>query len=549
MNNGVEYPSKTDGIPYEAIKLSHRGLRKACADKIVRPENDQNWSKKPQFSYLVGGPTEANSKLLGYLYEIGVHTIVVEGCYVDRDFMDDFAHYYVKCFHRYDRFCKRLHFFNFSFTTEDLRIFLQGESGKLNQSKLQEGYKGFIVVKPLPLTFLGRTCLTTYDEEADDGCTRHFTVTRDYEVGFFGTKLVVKKTLAFQEQDAVLAACATTALWTAFQKTSDAFNHYIPSPAQITESAAGYFVKDPKTFPSRGLTTNQIFQAIKSVDLSVEAPFGKFDPYDIADIGILVSAAYGFLKHGLPVIIGFEFIEGPYKGSRHVVTAIGFAMDYRATDTGFKWDDGSTLNLRSYRMRRFYVHDDGVGPYSRLSIDYKENKLITGWKDGSVNLSAIPTLIAIPTYLKMRIPFEAILIQANIINNLLQWLIPICFGPDAKSGFEWEIYSTDVNHLKKDIGDDKKLAGKVREYYLALHFPRFIWRAIGRFGGVVKIDLLFDATDFTSGNFLHTVVLYDELREFFKKNVKLLLKGIHDADSIKILKVIEKVVDSALASG
>lgn len=545
MNNGVEHFSQTGRIPYKAIEISHSGLREACAHEVVRPENDQNWSEKPQFSYLVKPQPKPDQKPLGYLHEIGVETVVVEGCYVDRDFLDDFAHYYVKCFNSYDRFCKRLHFFDFPFTTEDLRIFLQDESGKLNQSTLQKGYKGFIVVKPLPLTFFGRTCLTTYDEEADDGCTRHFTVTRDYEVGFFGTKLVVKKTLAFQEQDAVLAACATTALWTAFQKTSDIFHHQIPSPAQITESAAGYFVKDPKTFPSRGLTTNQIFQAIKSVNLSVEAPFGQFDPYEIDDIGVLVSAAYGFLKHGLPVIIGFEFTEGPYKGSRHVVTATGFAMDYNATDTGFKRDDGSILNLRAYRMRRFYVHDDGVGPYSRLTIDYKENRLITGWKDGNVNLSAIPTLIAVPTYLKMRIPFEAILYQANIMDNVLRWIIPICFGPNAKSGFEWEIYSTDVNHFKKDIGFNKELIGKVREYYLALHFPRFIWRAVGRFGGEVKIDLLFDATDFTSGNFLHSVILYDELREFFKKNVKLLLKGIHDADSIKLLKVIEKVVDSA----
>ena len=47
-----------------------------------------------------------------YFNNIGAKTIVVERKYVDKDYLEDFAAYYVRCFHPYDRFCARLHFFD-----------------------------------------------------------------------------------------------------------------------------------------------------------------------------------------------------------------------------------------------------------------------------------------------------------------------------------------------------------------------------------------------------------------------------------------------------
>ncbi len=69
--------------------------------------------------------------------------------------------------------------------------------GSLRQKDLQDGYLGFIVVKPLPRTIIGRTCLKTYDSK---GGTRHFPIVRRYPVHLFGIPLRVE-TLAFQEQD------------------------------------------------------------------------------------------------------------------------------------------------------------------------------------------------------------------------------------------------------------------------------------------------------------------------------------------------------------
>ena len=97
-----------------------------------------------------------------YFDTLQAETILIENDYVDRDFLEDFAGYYVRCFHKYKSTCTRLHFFTESFATQDFESFLTGENQSLTVELLQNSYLGFIVVKPLPRTIIGRTCLKTY---------------------------------------------------------------------------------------------------------------------------------------------------------------------------------------------------------------------------------------------------------------------------------------------------------------------------------------------------------------------------------------------------
>ena len=46
-----------------------------------------------------------------YFGELKAKTILVENCYIDRDYLEDFSAYYVRCFASYKRLCTRLHFF------------------------------------------------------------------------------------------------------------------------------------------------------------------------------------------------------------------------------------------------------------------------------------------------------------------------------------------------------------------------------------------------------------------------------------------------------
>src|SRR5882724_6416489 len=166
-----------------------------------------------------------------YFKRVGAKTIVIEQEYIDRDFLEDFAGYYVRCFPDYERKGSRLHFFDFSFSQNQFLSVLDGGNRQLVQ-KLQKGYLGFIVVKPLPETIIGRTCLATYPEEQN----RSFPITRVYDANICGIPLTVKS-LAYQKQDRVAAACATSALWSVFHGTGKLYHHHIPSPVEITQAA------------------------------------------------------------------------------------------------------------------------------------------------------------------------------------------------------------------------------------------------------------------------------------------------------------------------
>src|SRR5690348_4372841 len=82
--------------------------------------------------------------LKGYLTEIGAKTIIVELDYVDRDYLEDFAAYYVLCFVQYERRCKRLHFFSETFSHADLTEFLRTRNGSVNADNLSAAYLGFM---------------------------------------------------------------------------------------------------------------------------------------------------------------------------------------------------------------------------------------------------------------------------------------------------------------------------------------------------------------------------------------------------------------------
>ncbi|MEK7793860.1 MAG: hypothetical protein AAB353_04990, partial [Candidatus Hydrogenedentota bacterium] len=127
---------------------------------------------------------------------VSAKTVVCEPEYMDKDFLEDYASYYVRCFNKYNKFCARVHFFNRAFSQAEFEDVLSHQSVSLSEQELQDSYLGFVVLKRLPVHVLGRTCLKTYEETGE----RHYPIQRNYDVNLYGLNLRVR-TLAFQEQD------------------------------------------------------------------------------------------------------------------------------------------------------------------------------------------------------------------------------------------------------------------------------------------------------------------------------------------------------------
>ncbi len=447
---------------------------------------------------------------------VGARTVVVEADYVDRDFLLDYAGYYARCFKDYSRHCARLHFFTIEFSKTEFEQVLSGRNDQLKSKLMSQGsYLGFIVVKPVPQTVIGRTCLTTYDDTNTD---REFPNTRNYEVHLFGIPLSVC-TLAFQEQDQVVSACATSALWTAFHGTGKLFHHPIPPPIEITNAA--YLVEsesEPRALPNQGLSLIQIFHAIRAVTLE---PFRV----NALDEHVLKSTIFGYLKSGIPLVLVFYIYDNrthpPSYMGRHAVTVTGYnigrpeAVPFGSTD----------FRLVASRIDKLYVHDDQIGPFARVVFDGQhvcltQNGVCTGvpslsssWPgaDGTLDMGRIvPDILVAPLYQTIRVPFEVIHDLILDFDSVLQELGSHGFS-DVSGEFEWSIYLISANDMKNEVLENPNIGSEEKREILLECMPRFLWRAHARSvkRNIDVIDVLFDSTEIKQGKLCHRVIPYD----------------------------------------
>ncbi len=227
-------------MAFDVYKFTTDGFKGLVANERATYEYiSSNPHKFPQVVYLAG-----------YLGHLGAKTVVVEHRYVDRDYLADYSSYYASCFDDFGPRCKRLHFFSSTFIEDELRGWITAPRDDVDAG-LQGAYLGFVVVRPLPEALIGRTVLATYQQQANRTYAK-----RKYKVSLFGIDLTIDS-LAYQQQDNVVAACATVALWTAFHKTSKVFEHPLLRPADTTATASRV-QGSGRAMPSHGLRPEHI---------------------------------------------------------------------------------------------------------------------------------------------------------------------------------------------------------------------------------------------------------------------------------------------------
>jgi hypothetical protein len=505
LSPAVSRKSKARSVaaPYEVHPYSKDVLIGLIAE-LSRQNTPEQIATKSQTNYLDG-----------YFEHAKVTTVLVERCYVDRDYLEDFAAYYVRCFEPYERYCSRLHFFSHRFDAEGFNEILSASPDDPALSKFRESYCGFIVIKPLPQTVIGRTCLKTYT--SDDG--RTFPAARRFSANLFGISLDIAQTLPFQEQDRIVAACATSALWSVLQATAKEFQHSLLTPIEITRAATELSPTDNRMIPNRdGLSTAMMAEAIRSVQLE---PLHLQVPRNDEDT--LRSALYAYLQARIPLILGIALfdVSNPRKPrpiGEHAVAVTGYHLDSKraepAPNTGFR--------QVSKRIDKIYVHDDQLGPFARMKFDGRKLRLedesgrrVTcqslstslSSQDGTETVRAFPRIILVPLYHKIRIPYDDVFQAIIKFDGFLKTLR----GPLDRSmrDLEWDIHLTTVNDLKIHLQRSCELQGTSRLNWLSRPMPRFLWRASARTPKAKAMEILFDATDIHTSNGVHGVIFYD----------------------------------------
>lgn len=340
------------------------------------------------------GTSPQGEYLRSYLKELGAKTVVVEDQYIDKDYLIDYCNFYARSFEPSDKYTTRLHFFKKKFKkTEFEKKFFYDENF---QDELNELYLGFVVIKPIGFDnkykFIGRTVLKTYSSEAYNRETkskekRHFT-TFDYFASLYGVKLKIES-LPYQTQDSVVAACATTAIWTSLHALNDLFGTIRQSPFEITETSVSSPGID-RNFPSTGLDIIQMKEYFNSIGLETESIYVA--NYKCAKaIPEIIKA---FLNFKLPIIACIKLIkDDPKNPDNHAVVISGYRSD----------DEGNLTEI--------YVHDDRIGPYSRV-MPHNGDKNFLHWSNEWITMRGYKNVqverFLIPLYPKIRLSFNKI---------------------------------------------------------------------------------------------------------------------------------------------
>lgn len=467
---------------------------------------------KPQITYL-------DNFLNGLVSQDNRIVFVYENEYIDKHYLEDYSTYYVTCFKPYRKTSSRVHFFKVESKDLDykgeFKKALDGQDTFIND----DNYLGYIVIRPIPQTFLAKVCLKRY---YTNDRLKKYTIIKDYSVSLFGINLKVESA-AFQEQDKILSACATTSLWSFFHAHPHTmFN--LPSSSSITRSAYPEENGHHREFPNSGLSTDMICRSLRAYDFApeyFEFSNRKYDLIPNSDkLNLLKEYIFSYCSSGLPLILGVsvqDSITGKDKGL-HAVTILGYALK----------DSDVSTPLISHRLEKLYIHDDRIGPFLKITfgdnafdVQLASNDSVTVHQIFE-NESYLPDTLIVGLYHKVRIPYDRI--KSTCLD--FQKLVSDYLGKEKQKieqskilkMFKWDIQIKENKDLKTSI---LKRNIKKKETYLTQSWPKYIWSATTLFNNKQIFEMIFDATDIDHGDvFLDIIPIDDELTKYIVNMLK-----------------------------
>ena len=418
-----------------------------------------------------------------YLDSLDCRTIVHERHYIDRHYIDDFSLFYSRSLRDYPNSCQRLHFFSSEFDDHQWYRLIQRANDQSRQEveqELAERYLGFMVIKPLPGSPIGRTVLKTFDRVTSSGRRREFPATRGYTVGLAGLSLSVEG-LAFQQQDQGVSACATTALWSALQRTAPLERLSSPTPAQITEAASRYMLPEGRALPSEGLRFDQLCEAVRASGLAPVLLTSLSPREDRAHMAT-------YLRSGLPVLLGIVPLR---RGEAHAVCLVGLRLGAvePSTDPNIRYRDASSA------VEGVYVHDDRLGPYASAplkstTINGREaTTLELSWPDEQPDEDWRLLGMLVPVPVKLRLTAVRLRALAHQIAQAVAVSMPAFDGLEVRTSF-----CQGASYCARAYGFDLSLEG-IRELTHKTTLSRYIGLIELTAASGPVADVVLDATE------------------------------------------------------
>lgn len=418
-----------------------------------------------KFTVLIKGSI-VDDYFLKYLNEIQAKSFLIENDYIDKDFLIDYSNYYSRSFKEIPRKTNRIHFFSRVILESDFYSALEiGDISFFNS--LQDAYLGFTVIKPIlgkdEEPIIGRTLLKTYDTHSP-GIIRSF-IGSDYQVSLFGIPLSIYS-LPFQTQDMAVGACATIACWTAIHQLSHIFNIHTSSPYELTDAITNLsYVLPGRNFPSiNGLTISQMKSYFISLGLEtefVDPNINYLEHYEPSKDDVIADAVLAYQKIKLPLIAALTLKRTDEDEDYHAVVISG-------------------LRIEGGKITRLFIHDDRIGPFSRVKPVDNFSKWSNEWiLKGSYHEVILDKLL-IPVYPKIRLNFARIYsVFLEVKRNA------------EKEGIDSSLFLTTIRDYKEFLLH-QEFDDKIKT--LTQPMPKFLWIIRNSIDGKKLFDFVYDGT-------------------------------------------------------
>lgn len=293
-----------------------------------------------------------------YFADLGAKAVMEEPQYFDRDYLAEYGAFYSTSARPYGNVCSRIHFFSADISRSTFTKAAGGSEEAV--SLLKQSYLGFVVRRPIPWAPLGKVIAKWYPDDAPK-TPRITSPERAYAAHVAGVTLEVVG-LPWQQQDSAVGACATVALWSLLHSSALAHHHTVPTTARITQLAHKTAAFGARTFPSKGLTSNQLCEAIKEFGLAPVLLDGDLKNEETDEtIGFtpdrFASACASLIRSGYPVLL-----IGTSDGGQHAVCCVGFR------ETVGQRIPAGEFGIQDSNVQYVYLHDDNIGPNVRFEI-------------------------------------------------------------------------------------------------------------------------------------------------------------------------------------
>lgn len=284
-----------------------------------------------RYTYDKGDPPL--TRIFDIAQEHGVVSVVAELRYIDADWRSQLARFFNGTFRRYPSVCHRLHFFTKTIS-DDLAA--------LDDDDIQEHYRGYTVLRPYPISPVGRTMIAPPPElDAAVRCDS------TEQIDLFGHPLTITA-MPFISQDTQFMRCAHAAIWMVLTHARHFHGLRRVLPGDIYDAGRNAQANG-RQLPNDGLSPTQLIASLDRLGLS---PSKKALPITKdAEAGAgplrLYTIMRRYVNSSLPPVVISD---------RHAWVVVA----YDSSPSG--GDEALTL----------WRHDDTMGPYIKVDDPWEE---------------------------------------------------------------------------------------------------------------------------------------------------------------------------------